>query len=286
MKIKKIILSTILCLSFTGCAVTDIAYDSYLLRSNFDSNFKYNVEILNTKEDNQKLLSSIQNNKKLMESLDRNKNENQIDHSYYLKYKLLKELVEKENSNKSNDSKSIVTKKESVKPKPVVTKKDTGKQKLVVAKKENVKQKPVVAKKENVKQKPVVTKKETIKQKPVVTKKETIKQKPVVTKKENVKQKPVVTKKETIKSKPIIKKEFKNEFFKIEKDLKPFYYIIISHCNVEDSYLLIEDVDRFKNKIKELEENEDAQNYIFEQYKKEIDSCLVFYYENKMLNPE
>ena len=257
MSIKKTIIAVVLCSLFSGCALTEKAKDTYTLKTYFNSDFEYSIEHLNTYEDNKKLLNKIENDKDLMDALKRNEDKENFSHPEYLNYQNLKNKVEeyeKEILNKKNKK----IEKEKTKEKEI---KDNFEKEQLKKEEEKIK-----------KQKELEFEKK--RQKEIEAEKK--RQKEIEAEKERIKQKRIADEKE-------ISLQKEANYF-IEKDLRPSIYILRSHCNEEDSYLILDDFNSFKEKVISYTNKKEIQSYIFEKFQKEFEQCLSIYYEDNIPN--
>jgi hypothetical protein len=265
MSIKKIIIAVTLCTLFSGCALTETAKDTYTLKTYFNSDFEYSIEHLNTYEDNKKLLNEIESNKDLMEALKRNEGKEKLAHSEYLNYQNLKNKVE-EHEKELLKEKNKKIEKEKTKQKEI--KDNFEKEQLKLEEQEKTKKQ-----KELEKQKSIELEKQRQKEREL--EKERKRQERIAAEKEIALQK---------KQKEAMIRYQKEADSFIEKDLRASIYILRSHCNEEDAYLILDDFNSFKQKVISYTDKKDIQSYIFDQFKEEFDQCLSIYYENNMPN--
>tara|TARA_Y100000588_G_scaffold275238_1_gene291384 strand:+ start:33514 stop:34314 length:801 start_codon:yes stop_codon:yes gene_type:complete len=266
MSIKKTIISIAICTLFSGCALTEMAKDTYTLKTYFDSDFEYSIEHLNTYEDNKKLLNEIESDKNLMEALKRNREEGKLAHSEYLNYQNLKKKIEE-------------YEKELLKEKNKKIKKEKTRQKEI---KDNFEKKQL----ELEKQEKIKKQKEFEKQEKIKKQKELEKQKNIELEKQRKKERIAAEKEIALQKEQeeaMIKAQKDADSF-IKKDLRPSIYILRSHCNDEDAYLILDDFNSFKNKVISYTDKKEIQFYIFDQFKEEFDKCLSIYYDNNMPN--
>lgn len=254
MSIKKTIIAVALCTLFSGCALTETAKDTYTLKTYFNSDFEYSIEHLNTYEDNKKLLNKIESDKDLMEALKRNEGEEKLAHSEYLNYQNLKNKVE-EHEKELLKEKNKKIKKEKTKQKEI--KDNFEKEQLKLEEQEKIKKQ-----KELEKQKTIELEKQRQKEIEAAEKEIALQKK---------------------QKEAMLKEQKKADAF-IEKDLRASIYILRSHCNEEDAYLILDDFNSFKEKVISYTNKKEIKSYIFEQFQEEFDQCLSIYYENNMPN--
>tara|TARA_Y100001960_G_scaffold334108_1_gene445049 strand:+ start:12442 stop:13194 length:753 start_codon:yes stop_codon:yes gene_type:complete len=250
MFIKKTIISIAICTLFSGCALTEMAKDTYTLKTYFDSDFEYSIEHLNTYEDNKKLLNEIENDKNLMEALKRNEGKEKLAHSEYLNYQNLKNKVE-EHEKELLKEKNKKIKKEKIRQKEI--KDNFEKEQLKLEKQEKIKKQKKLEKQKSIEL-------------------------------EKQRQKEIAFQKKQKEQKEAMIKAQKDADSFIKKDLRPSIYILRSHCNDEDAYLILDDFNSFKNKVISYTDKKEIQFYIFDQFKEEFDKCLNIYYDNNMPN--
>lgn len=260
MSIKKTIITVALCTLFSGCALTETAKDTYTLKTYFNSDFEYSIEHLNTYEDNKKLLNKIESDKDLMEALKRNEDKEKLAYSEYLNYQNLKNKVEEHEKELLKEKKKKI-KKEKTKQKEI--KDNFEKEQLKIEEQEKIKKQ-----------------KELEKQKTIELEKQ--RQKEIEAEKERIAaEKEIALQKE---QKEAMLKEQKDADAFIEKNLRASIYILRSHCNEEDAYLILDDFNSFKEKVISYTNKKEIQSYIFEQFQEEFEQCLSIYHENNMPN--
>lgn len=70
----------------------------------------------------------------------------------------------------------------------------------------------------------------------------------------------------------------------ISDDVKKNFFIIKSHCNEEDSYLLLDDIKKFKSFISEkTNKNIEMSEFIYSEYEDDISNCYKIYKSNDYL---
>lgn len=279
---KKIMALSISFLLF-GCSAVENSYESLVLEQTFDSGFTHTINNQNTLEDNKRLLKSIQSDKNVMAMLKKNTKQGSPNYLAFEKYKSLVDLIILEEKKKqTNNKKQVESQVENTTKSSPVTeiavKKET-KSKTTELKKD-IKAAPVL--KDNDANLKVETKttnsKKDVPEPITVIKKE---------KKKTVVHKPkVIETKKDVKSIPVVDETaLKTEYLKIRSKLKNNHYVILSHCNVEDAHLLLEDIENYKNKVLSLSNNNTAlATYALKNNETEFTRCLDLHLNNQSLN--
>lgn len=271
-KIKQIILASAI-LTMAGCASVEQSYDSFVLSNTFDESFSYQVENQNTLNDNKQLLRSIENDPKTFTLIKKNTSFDSPHYKYYLDYKMLKNKIAEDQFildqkiKNSTHSKTVVT--------GLTRDQEIEKQRIEQEKNQHEVQKKQAESLKLQNEKKKLKKEE---QKSLITQEE---KQAVHVKKEKalLKQKQA----EETKQKEEHAKNIKNmEIFYLEnKDkFKTELFILEAHCNIEDAYLIKDDIENINAKVQSVtKSNTELFNYITTKHQNKFNYCLKFWEE-------
>lgn len=255
--IKYVSTTILLVTALSGCSTIESSYDSIRLNQYFGDDFSYRIEKLNTLEDNRNLLTRIENNSDVLMLLKNSSNVDSPNYHYYLDYKTLK--------NKIAELEFIEAQKAKIRSEQI--------DKEIQEEKEHVLQTHIEQQK---------LEEQEIKQALLLKEK---------AEQEEAKRKAALIQKEKEKKRKAAleaKKQNMHLFYlEHKKEIDKQMFLLEAHCNIEDSYMIKDDIEMIKSFVASLPNiNDEIKDYVLLQYQSSFDDCLELVAENKILNPD